>query len=210
MPRLVELPDLLDHPEDPTTSFWKRLDRRRTQPAQARSIWSRPGRHKAPGHGPGGQRTGWRSRLPAGLATCPCSRADQRVLAGEASRVDDGPHSRGAGPLGGTRPGGCPRRRCRGQTPPMGAWVDTSARERSESGRPNPRRRTQSGGPEEGAACLFSGWSCSSSASSPRSRFCGRLGSFCWSSAPSCGFWGRWGARSVAVGTTGSSRRVAG
>ena len=34
-----------------------------------------------------------------------------------------------------------------------------------------------------------------SSASSPRSRSYGRLGSSCWSWVPSCGSWDRWGAR---------------
>jgi hypothetical protein len=53
-PRLVELPDLLDHPDDPTGPVWIRRDRRRIQPEQARSVWSRPDRRRAPGYGSGG------------------------------------------------------------------------------------------------------------------------------------------------------------
>jgi hypothetical protein len=36
-----------DHPDDPTVSVWSRLDRRGTQPEQARSFWSRPDRRRA-------------------------------------------------------------------------------------------------------------------------------------------------------------------
>jgi hypothetical protein len=45
---LIELPALLDHPvdhpDDPTGSFWNRLDRRAIQREQGRSVWSRPDR----------------------------------------------------------------------------------------------------------------------------------------------------------------------
>src|SRR4029453_3448759 len=49
---------LLDHPfdhsHDPTESYAIRLDRRPVQPEQARSVWSRPDRRRAPGYGSGG------------------------------------------------------------------------------------------------------------------------------------------------------------
>jgi hypothetical protein len=51
-------PDLLDHPfdhpDDPTGPIWIRLDRRGPQREQARSVWSRPDRRRAPGYGSGG------------------------------------------------------------------------------------------------------------------------------------------------------------
>jgi hypothetical protein len=43
-----------DHPDDPTGSFSIRLDRRGIQREQARSVWSRPDRRRAPGYGSGG------------------------------------------------------------------------------------------------------------------------------------------------------------
>jgi hypothetical protein len=36
-----------DHPDDPSVSVWIRLDRRAIQREQARSVWSRPDRHRA-------------------------------------------------------------------------------------------------------------------------------------------------------------------
>jgi hypothetical protein len=57
-PRLVELPDLLDHPldhpDDPTGPVCIRLDRRAIQPEQGRSVWIRPDRRGAQGYGSGG------------------------------------------------------------------------------------------------------------------------------------------------------------
>ena len=44
----------LDPPDDPTGCFSIRLDRRGIQREQARSVWSRPVRRRAPGHGSGG------------------------------------------------------------------------------------------------------------------------------------------------------------
>jgi hypothetical protein len=44
----------LDHPDDPTGSYWIRPDRRPLQREQARSVWSRPDRRRAPGYGSGG------------------------------------------------------------------------------------------------------------------------------------------------------------
>jgi hypothetical protein len=44
----------VDHPDDPTEPFLIRLDRRGTQREQARSVWSRPDRRRAPGYGSGG------------------------------------------------------------------------------------------------------------------------------------------------------------
>src|SRR5688500_18671416 len=43
-----------DHPDDPTRPVWIRLDRRGIQREQARSVWSRPDRRRAPGYGSGG------------------------------------------------------------------------------------------------------------------------------------------------------------
>jgi hypothetical protein len=40
----------------PTGPVWIRLDRRGIQPEQARSVWSRPPRRRAPGYGTGGRR----------------------------------------------------------------------------------------------------------------------------------------------------------
>jgi hypothetical protein len=42
---------LLDHPDDPTGPVWIRLDRRPVRRDQARSVWSRPDRRRAPGCG---------------------------------------------------------------------------------------------------------------------------------------------------------------
>jgi imidazolonepropionase-like amidohydrolase len=47
------------HPDDPTGSFSIRLDRRCIQPEQARSVWSRPDRRRAPGYGSGGRSASW-------------------------------------------------------------------------------------------------------------------------------------------------------
>src|SRR5215211_2864510 len=43
-----------DHPDNPTGSFSIRLDRRGIQREQARSVWSRLVRRRAPGYGSGG------------------------------------------------------------------------------------------------------------------------------------------------------------
>jgi hypothetical protein len=51
-----------DHPDDPTRPFSIRLDRRRLQREQPRSVWSRPVRRGAPGYGSGG----WGVRIPRG------------------------------------------------------------------------------------------------------------------------------------------------
>src|SRR5919197_477579 len=61
MPALLDHP--FDHPDDPTGAVWSRLDRRRIQRDQARSVWSRPSRRRAP------LRT-WRvgARIPRGAA----------------------------------------------------------------------------------------------------------------------------------------------
>jgi hypothetical protein len=80
-----ELPGLLDHPfdhpDDPTGPVWIRLDRRGPQREQARSVWSRPDRRRAPGYGSGaqpgragrcrtlGSRSG-RAWLPGGGRSC--------------------------------------------------------------------------------------------------------------------------------------------
>jgi hypothetical protein len=52
--RLVELPALLDHPDDPTGPVWSGPDRRGIQREQARSVWSGPDRRRAPGYGSDG------------------------------------------------------------------------------------------------------------------------------------------------------------
>jgi hypothetical protein len=65
---LVELPVVdhpVDHPDDPTGPIWIRLDRRGTQPEQARSVWSRPDRRRAPGYGSGDRAPRW--VRPSGL-----------------------------------------------------------------------------------------------------------------------------------------------
>jgi hypothetical protein len=54
IPYRMRLDHPVDHPDDPTGSFWNRLDRRGTQREQARSVWSRPDRRRAPGYGSGG------------------------------------------------------------------------------------------------------------------------------------------------------------
>jgi hypothetical protein len=54
IPYRMRLDHPVDHPDDPTGSFWSRLDRRGTQREQARSVWSRPDRRRAPGYGSGG------------------------------------------------------------------------------------------------------------------------------------------------------------
>jgi hypothetical protein len=51
--RVARLDHPFDHPDDPTGSFWSRLDRRGTQREQARSVWSRPDRRRAPVYGSG-------------------------------------------------------------------------------------------------------------------------------------------------------------
>ena len=53
-PKASRLDHPLDHPDDPTGPVWIRLDRRGTQPEQARSVWSRPDRRRAPVYGSGG------------------------------------------------------------------------------------------------------------------------------------------------------------
>jgi dienelactone hydrolase len=50
--RLLDHP--LDYPDDPTGPVGSRLDRRPVPPEQARSVWSRPVRRRAPGYGSGG------------------------------------------------------------------------------------------------------------------------------------------------------------
>jgi hypothetical protein len=52
--RIARLDHPFDHPDDPTGPVWIRLDRRGPQPEQARSVWSRPDRRRAPGCGSGG------------------------------------------------------------------------------------------------------------------------------------------------------------
>jgi hypothetical protein len=52
LPALLDHP--VDHPDDLTGFFWIRLDRRGVQREQARSVWSRPERRRAPGYGSGG------------------------------------------------------------------------------------------------------------------------------------------------------------
>jgi hypothetical protein len=52
VPALLDHP--VDHPDDPTGPVWIRLDRRPVQREQARSVWSRPDRRRAPGYGSGG------------------------------------------------------------------------------------------------------------------------------------------------------------
>jgi hypothetical protein len=55
-----------DHPDDPTRPVWIRLDRRGIQCEQARSVWSRPDRRRAPGYGSGG----WGFESLAARQTC--------------------------------------------------------------------------------------------------------------------------------------------
>jgi hypothetical protein len=43
----------VDHPDDRTGPVWIRLDQRGLRPEQARSVWSRPDRRRAPGYGSG-------------------------------------------------------------------------------------------------------------------------------------------------------------
>src|SRR5829696_6300400 len=52
--RVSRLDHPVDHPDDPTGPVWSRLDRRGLQREQARSVWSRPDRRRAPGYGSGG------------------------------------------------------------------------------------------------------------------------------------------------------------
>jgi hypothetical protein len=60
--RVVRLDHPFDHPDDPTGPVWSRLDRRGIQREQARSVWSRPDRRRAPGYGSGGSGV----RIPRG------------------------------------------------------------------------------------------------------------------------------------------------
>ena len=52
--RVARLDHPFDHPDDPTGAVSIRLDRRAIQREQARSVWIRPDRHRAPGYGSGG------------------------------------------------------------------------------------------------------------------------------------------------------------
>src|SRR5918994_1172698 len=52
MPLLLDHP--VNHPDDPTGPVGIRPDRRGIQREQARSVWSRPDRRRAPGYGSGG------------------------------------------------------------------------------------------------------------------------------------------------------------
>jgi hypothetical protein len=56
----------LDHPDDPMGPVWIRLDRRPVRREQARSVWSRPDRRRAPGYGSGG----WGFESLAARQTC--------------------------------------------------------------------------------------------------------------------------------------------
>jgi hypothetical protein len=65
--RLLDHP--FDHPDDPTGPICIGPDRRGLQPEQARSVWIRPDRRRAPGYGSGGwgleslaERTSWNAR----------------------------------------------------------------------------------------------------------------------------------------------------
>jgi hypothetical protein len=66
------------HPDDPSGPASIRLDRRPLQPEQARSVWSRPDRRRAPGYGSGGWGSNPSRRAPITAAQRPCDGAADR------------------------------------------------------------------------------------------------------------------------------------
>jgi hypothetical protein len=64
VPALLDHP--FDHPDDPTGPDWIRPDRRGLRREQARSVWSRPDRRRAPAYGPGAPPP-WPYQAPADL-----------------------------------------------------------------------------------------------------------------------------------------------